>query len=105
MSAQGGPIWGSFVSLTQPSPPSYIRLNHETKLCEQMVLMVHGLGRNPPRQADQRGQSPTCQVCREPQGSGGERGGGRGEAGAGLPWRAWPRGKVLRAGEQGLVGL
>lgn len=72
---------GAFVSLTQPSPPSYIRLNHETKLCEQMVLMVHGLGRNPPRQAGQRGQSPTCQVCREPQGSGGWGEGERREGG------------------------
>lgn len=46
--------------------------------------MVPGLGRNLPRQAGQRGQSLTCQVCREPQGSGGPRR-GSGAAGAGLP--------------------
>lgn len=93
-----------FVSLTEPSPPSHFRLRHETKLCEQMVLMVPGLGRNLPRQAGQRGQSLTCQVCREPQGSG-VRGGGGERLGQGYQGGAWPRGKVLRAGEPGLVGL
>lgn len=42
------------MSLTQSYLPSHTRLSHETKLCEQMVLMVLGLGRNPPRQAGQR---------------------------------------------------
>lgn len=98
---------GAFGSLTQPSPPSHTRLGHETKLCEQMVLMVQGPGRNPPRQPGQRVQSPTSQVRREPQGrvggtvrsgwvGGGERlgaglpqGRGRGERCRGQGSQAW----------------
>ena len=70
------------------------QLSHETKLCEQMVPMVQGLGRNPPRQAGQRvpdNESMTSSVCREPQGRGprGQRGeaGGRATLGGGAEGR------------------
>lgn len=77
---------GAFGSLTQPSLPSHTRLGHETKLCEQMVLMVQGPGRNPPRQPGQRVQSPTSQVRREPQGRVGGGRSGRVGSGEGRGW-------------------
>ena len=46
------------------------RFSHEAKLCEQMVPMVQGPGRNPPRQAGQRVPRLTSLVRREPQGKG-----------------------------------
>lgn len=77
--------------------PSHPRLGHETKLCEQMVLMVQD-GIPPDRPA----KGSHHQLPR-PAGNRREEGPvGGGEAGAGLPCGAGPRGKVLRAGEPGL---
>lgn len=44
----------SCLCLAQPPLLPAPRLSHETKLCGQMVLMVQGPRRNPPRQAGQR---------------------------------------------------
>ena len=55
------------------------RLSHEAKLCEQMVPMVQGPGRNPPRQAGQRVPRLISLVRRGAPGKGAE--GLKGEAG------------------------
>ena len=86
---------GAVCVSSSASLPSHPRLSHETKLCEQMVLMVQGPGRNPPRQAGQRVPSPTSWVCRELQGRGSSR--GRGEAGG----RATMWGVALGKGAEG----